>query len=139
MDYVLECCAVHESEDVKTATPTSEQVENLGKSGIDSGGTRGTTVMGEEPRHDALLGGVSSTTEIDQNIATDSAKTFSVEEKAGPPKDNLEKSIGLDLEEEPHAPGSRPYEVDWVVKEEGKRKNVAGSIHLPTKSNILIN
>lgn len=100
MDYVLECCAVHESEDVKTATPTSEQVENLGKSGIDSGGTRGTTVMGEEPRHDALLGGVSSTTEIDQNIA----KTFSVEEKAEIPKENLERSIGL--EEAPHAPGS---------------------------------
>ncbi|TKY51292.1 Low-temperature-induced 65 kDa protein [Spatholobus suberectus] len=99
---------VHESEDVKTTTPTSEQVENLGKSGIDFGGTTGTTVMGEEPRHDALLGDVSSTTEIDQNTATEPAKTFSVEERAGLPKDNLERSIGLDLEEEPHATGSRP-------------------------------
>ncbi|KAG4998244.1 hypothetical protein AAZX31_10G223200 [Glycine max] len=88
---------IQESEDVKTAIPTSEQVEYLGKSGIDFGGT---AVMGEEPRHDALLGGISSTTEIDQNIA----KTFSVEEKAEIPKENLERSIGL--EEAPHAPGS---------------------------------
>lgn len=108
LDHMLERSAVPES-DVKTATPTSEQVENLGKSGsgTDFGGTTGSTE--EEPRHDALLGGISSTTEkseIDQNIATEPAKTFSGEEKEELPKDNLEKSIGL--EEEPHTPASRP-------------------------------
>ncbi|KAK7391382.1 hypothetical protein VNO78_19798 [Psophocarpus tetragonolobus] len=61
--------------------------------------------MDEEPRHSALLGGVSSTTEIDPNIVTDLAKTFSVEEKAGLTKDNLGRSIGL--EGQPRAP-SKP-------------------------------
>nr|KYP74806.1 Low-temperature-induced 65 kDa protein [Cajanus cajan] len=93
---------IHESEDVKTITPTSGKVENLGKSGNDFGGT---TVKGEEPGHDALLGGVSSTTEIDQNTDSESAEIFSVEEKAVP-NDNLERSIGL--EEEHRAPESTP-------------------------------
>ncbi|KAL2324527.1 hypothetical protein Fmac_023585 [Flemingia macrophylla] len=95
--------SIHESKEIKTAKPTSEKVENLGKSENAFGGT---TVKGKEPRYDALLGGVSSTTEIDQNTDTEPAKTFYVEEKAGLPDDNLEKSIGM--EEEPRAPKSTP-------------------------------
>ncbi|KAK7357339.1 hypothetical protein VNO80_16623 [Phaseolus coccineus] len=83
---------IHESEDVKSVTPTSEQLGTLGKSGIDFGVTTS--------HHNSLP---SSTTEIiDQKIAT----IFHVEEKAGPPKDNLERTMGL--EEEPYSPGRRP-------------------------------
>nr|XP_007143405.1 hypothetical protein PHAVU_007G069800g [Phaseolus vulgaris]ESW15399.1 hypothetical protein PHAVU_007G069800g [Phaseolus vulgaris] len=53
---------IHESEDVKSVTPTSEQLGTLGKSGTDFG-----------------------------------------EEKAGPPKDNLDGT--MELEEEPYSPG----------------------------------
>ncbi|CAJ1977066.1 unnamed protein product [Sphenostylis stenocarpa] len=90
---------IHENEDVKTATPTCEQVETLGKSGIDFGST---TVMADEAHHDSL----PSTTDIDQNIATEPANTFSAEKKRGLPKDNLDWSIGL--EEEPYSPRNRP-------------------------------
>ncbi|KAK8467497.1 hypothetical protein PHAVU_007G069800 [Phaseolus vulgaris] len=80
---------IHESEDVKSVTPTSEQLGTLGKSGTDFGGTAS--------HHNSLP---SSTTEIiDQKIAT----TFHVEEKAGPPKDNLDGT--MELEEEPYSPG----------------------------------
>ncbi|XP_058769784.1 uncharacterized protein LOC131643551 isoform X2 [Vicia villosa] len=68
---------VYDSEDVKSATPKfeSEQVENLGNSGI---GFEGAKVVGEEPRHDSLVKGVSSTNiESDQNTA----KPFSVRDK----------------------------------------------------------
>jgi len=86
---MLNCSAVHESEDVKSVTPTSEQLGTLGKSGIDFGGTTS--------HHNSLP---SSTTEIiDQKIAT----TSHVEEKAGPPKDNLDGT--MELEEEPYSPG----------------------------------
>ncbi|KAK7313879.1 hypothetical protein VNO77_39082 [Canavalia gladiata] len=88
---------------VKTTNPTSEQVENLEKSRINFGGT---TVLVEEPHHKPLDESDSSTTEIDQCLATDPAKIFSVEEKGGLPKDNLERPIGL--KEDPHALGSRP-------------------------------
>lgn len=93
LNYMLDCSAVHESEDVKSVTPASE---NLGKPGIDFGGT---TDMADESHHNSVP---SSTTEIDQKIVT----TFPVEEKAGLPKDNLERSMGL--EEEPYSPGRRP-------------------------------
>ncbi|XP_014512923.1 low-temperature-induced 65 kDa protein isoform X2 [Vigna radiata var. radiata] len=91
---------IHESEDVKIVTPTSEQLENLGKSGIDVGDT---TVMADESHHDSLP---FSTTETGHKIASDPAKVFRMEEKAGLPKDNLERSIGL--EEEHYSPGSMP-------------------------------
>lgn len=70
-------CKVYDSEDVKSATPKFEyeQDENLGNSGI---GFEGAKVVGEEPRHDSLVKGVSSTAiESDQNIA----KPFSVRDK----------------------------------------------------------
>ncbi|KOM35972.1 hypothetical protein LR48_Vigan02g212200 [Vigna angularis] len=114
---------IHESEDVKIVTPTSEQLENLGKSGIDIGDT---TVMADESHQDSLP---FSTTETDHKIASDPAKAFRMEEKAGLPKDNLERSIGL--EEEHYSPGSRPdayippnhqtkvtYPTEEAVKEE---------------------
>ncbi|RDY12793.1 Low-temperature-induced 65 kDa protein [Mucuna pruriens] len=128
---------IHESEDVEFARPTSEQVENLGKSGIDFGGT---TVMGEELDDDAPLGGPCSTTEIDQNIASDPAKTFSVEEKAGLlPKDNLERSIGF--EEEPHALGTDPsgvvkddYEIEETIAVEESFAKM--NVHVEPEPNI---
>lgn len=89
--------AVHESEVVRSATPTSEQVENLGKSGVSFGGT---TVKGEEPHQEPRVVGVSPTTEINQNITTDPAKTFVGEEESGKPK--------VSLQEDPHLSGSRP-------------------------------
>ncbi|XP_027935490.1 low-temperature-induced 65 kDa protein-like [Vigna unguiculata] len=91
---------IHESEGVKIVTPTSEQLKNLGKPGIDFGDT---TVMADESHYNSLP---FSTTEIDQKIGSEPAEAFSVEEKAGLPKDNLERSIGL--EEEHYSPGSRP-------------------------------
>ncbi|KAK7279955.1 hypothetical protein RJT34_25017 [Clitoria ternatea] len=96
---------IHEREAVKIAAVTSEQDEIIGKSGNNVGGK---TDVGEEPHHDPQVGGVSSPTDINQSIATgtDPAKTFSVEEKAGLPMDNLEKPIGL--EEDPQALGRRP-------------------------------
>ncbi|KAJ1376532.1 putative low-temperature-induced 65 kDa protein [Sesbania bispinosa] len=91
---------VNESEAVKSAT--SEQVENLEKSAMNFGGT---TVMEEEPHQDPLVVGASSTTGMNQNIATDTAKTFGGEEKPGQCEVNLERPIGL--KEDPHSQGSR--------------------------------
>ncbi|KAK7349993.1 hypothetical protein VNO77_07990 [Canavalia gladiata] len=99
---ILLCLAEVQETIVKTTNPTSEQVENLEKSIIDFGGT---TVLVEEPHHKPLDESDSSTIEIDQCLATDPAKIFSVEEKGGLPKDNLERPIGL--KEDPHALGSR--------------------------------
>lgn len=90
------CCAVYDSEDVKSATTSTaafEQVESLGNSGNDF---KGTKVMEEEPHYDPLVEGVSSTTEINQNIATDQDKTFAVEEKPGQFEANLERPIILE-------------------------------------------
>ncbi|KAJ1407473.1 putative low-temperature-induced 65 kDa protein-like isoform [Sesbania bispinosa] len=64
-----------------------------------------TMVMEEEPHQEPLVVGVSSTTEMNQNIATDLTKTFGGEEKPGKCKVNLERPIGL--EEDPHVQGSR--------------------------------
>ncbi|XP_027365854.1 low-temperature-induced 65 kDa protein [Abrus precatorius] len=94
---------IHESEAVKNVTPTSEQVENLGKSGIN---VRGTTVMGEEPNHDQVVEGGSLTTEVAENIVTDPSKAFSVEENAGLLHDNLEEPISM--KDDSNAQGSRP-------------------------------
>jgi len=105
LNYVFGCCTVYDSEDVKSATPTptSEQEENLGNSGIDIEGT------GEESSHDPRFEGVSSTTEINRNISTDQAKTFAVEEKPEQYKANLEKPI-IVLEEDSQEQGSRTEE-----------------------------
>jgi hypothetical protein len=95
-NYVFGCCTVYDSEYVKSATstpaptPTSEQDENLGNSGIDIEGT------GEDSSHDARVEGVSSTTEINPNLSTDQAKTFTVEKKPEQYKANLERPIGLE-------------------------------------------
>ncbi|KAJ1391056.1 putative low-temperature-induced 65 kDa protein [Sesbania bispinosa] len=91
---------INESEAVKSAT--SKQVENLEKSTMNFGGTM---VMEEEPHQEPLVVGVSSTTEMNQNIATDTAKTFGGEEKPGQCEVNLERPIGL--EEDPQAQESR--------------------------------
>lgn len=87
---------IYDSEDVKSATTSTaafEQVESLGNSGNDF---KGTKVMEEEPHYDPLVEGVSSTTEINQNIATDQDKTFAVEEKPGQFEANLERPIILE-------------------------------------------
>ncbi|XP_061369533.1 low-temperature-induced 65 kDa protein-like isoform X2 [Gastrolobium bilobum] len=102
-DPEVQGAPMYESEAVKSATPTSEQVRNLGKSGTNFGGAR---VMGEEHHQDPLVVGDSSTTEINQTISSDPDKKFAGEEKPGQYKVNLERPIGLD--EDPHAPGSKP-------------------------------
>jgi hypothetical protein len=96
-------CAVYDSEDVKSATPTpeSEKVENLGYSGND---IEGTKVKGEEAYHDTPVEGDSSNTEINQNIANDQAKTFPGEEKSEQYKANLEKPAVV-FEEYPQKEG----------------------------------
>jgi len=85
-------CTGYDSEDVKSTTPESEKVENLGNSEI---GFEGTKFTGQEPHHVPLVEGVSSTTEINQNTANDKSNIFSAEEKPEQYKANLERPIGL--------------------------------------------
>ena len=89
---------------VKRVTPEFEQVENQDKSGVNSGGT--ATVMGEEPHHKPRVVSASPTTETNQNIATEPAKTFAEEEKPGHYNGTLERPTGLD--EDLRMPGSIP-------------------------------
>ncbi|WJX14540.1 hypothetical protein P8452_04783 [Trifolium repens] len=99
---------VYDNEDVKIATPTPEyeKVENLGNSGID---IEGTKVKGEEPYHDTQVEDDSSTTEINQNIANDQAKTFPGEEKPEQYKINLDNPV-IVSEEYPVKQGTRTEE-----------------------------
>ncbi|CAL5209518.1 unnamed protein product [Lathyrus oleraceus] len=113
------------SEDVKNATPPPEykQDENFGNSGT---GFEGAKVKGEEPRHDSLFEGVSSTTtETNQNIAKPSA----VEDKPEEFKADLERpGLSEDFEEQ----GSRieaytlpKYQTsDTYPSEESESKNI---------------
>lgn len=84
---MFECYAVYDTEAVKSATPTSDKVENLVVSEVDFGGKKDTGDGEDRHDHDPLVGSLSSTTEINQNIAT-------------------EKPIVL--ERDPHEQGSRP-------------------------------
>lgn len=86
------CCTDYGSRDVTSATPTTdyEKVENLRNSVFDLEGSKD---VGEEPHHDPSVEGVSSTTGINQNIATDKAKTFDLEEKPDQFKADFERPI----------------------------------------------
>lgn len=77
LDYMV-CSTIHESEDVKSVMPASEQLQNLDKLEIDFWGT---IVMVDESHHSSLP---SSTSEIDWKIVI----TFVVEGKARLPKKN---------------------------------------------------
>ncbi|KAL5069875.1 hypothetical protein RYX36_020762 [Vicia faba] len=73
-----------------TATTESGKVENLRNLVFDLEGSKD---VGEEPYHDPLTEGVSSTTETNQNIATDKAKPFALEEKPDQFKADFEGPI----------------------------------------------
>ncbi|XP_061358969.1 low-temperature-induced 65 kDa protein-like [Gastrolobium bilobum] len=90
---------MYDSAAARNATPG--QVNTLGKPGVNFGDAK---VMGEELHHEPRVVVVSPTAEINQSRSTDPARTFVGEEKAH--KFNLERP--MDLEEDPHAPGSRP-------------------------------
>ncbi|XP_027357273.1 low-temperature-induced 65 kDa protein-like [Abrus precatorius] len=98
---------IYDSSAARSATATPGQIKTLGTPGVNFGGRK---IMGEEPHHEPRLVVVSPTSGINQSKPTDPTRTFVGGEKTVQPKVNLERP--MDLEEDPHAPGSRTVAYD---------------------------